>query len=206
MMPALIPTEMDQDVLVLKAQGAPAILASLKTLLKTQKKTLSTHNLQATTDCAQLYAAIDILCQYIKALETPYPSNLVSAGFSYACNPEKYTKAGAHAVHSMKTKIIPDAIGAIQSLVLTDRAQQLICAVLKYLIAIKLGEDEKQDAINKGQASMVNKMAYDVLQKQQPKMDFHCVSELLVTPLIVALREKLSRQRQDAVPTASPTP
>lgn len=187
-MPAAIPTETDRDVLMLKMQGAQAILAGLKTLLKTQKKSVN--------DQKQLSACINILYDFTKALETPYPSSIVSAGFSYACNPEKYTQAGAHAVYTITTKIIPETINTIESLALTEHAQQLICAVLKYLIAVKLGEDEKQDAISRGEASVVNRMAYDVLQKQTPKMDFRRVSDLLITPLIAALREKLLKDQQ----------
>lgn len=182
-MPALIPTETDHDVLTLKMQGAAAIVASLKTFLKTQKKILAGEK--------QLSIFIDILYDFAKALETPYPSNIYSAGFSYAWNAKKYTEAGAQVIHDIVNRIIPNAIRVMQSLELTEHAQQLICIVLKYLMAIQLGENAKQDAIHRGEASVVDKIAYDVLQKQEPKMDFRRVSDLLITPLISALRERM---------------
>lgn len=190
-MPALIPTETDRDVLTLKVQGAQAIIVGLKAFLKTQKK--------AVMDQKQLSVCIDFLYEFAKALETPYPSNIYSAGFSYAWDPKKYTETGAHAIHGLTTKIIPNIIVAIQSLVLTESAQKFVSTVLKYLMAVQLGEEEKQDAISQGKAGMLDKMAYDVLQKQEPKMDFRRVAELLITPLIVALREKLMRELQQAV-------
>ncbi len=185
-MPTKIPTETDRDVLTLKVQGAQAILAGLKAFLKAQKK--------IATNPVQLSVCIDIFYQFTKALETPYPPSLLSAGFSYAWDSKKYTEAGARVVHGITTKIIPEAIQRIYLLTLTEYSQQLLCTVLTYLIAVQLGENEKQNAIARGEAGMLDKMAYDVLQAQEPKMDFRRVSNLLITPLIAALREKLSIQ------------
>ena len=195
-MPALIPTETDRDVLTLKAQGAQAIVAELKAFLKIQNKTVA--------DQKQLSACIDVLYAFAKALETPYPSNIYSAGFSYAWDPKKYTEAGARAVHSITTETIPNIISTIQPLVLTGSVQQFVSTVLKYLMAIQLGEEEKQNAISRGEAGMFDKMAYDVLQEQEPKMDFRRVSNLLIKPLIEALREKLLSDQQQMREVCSP--
>ncbi len=183
-MPALIPTEMDQDVLTLKVQGAQAIIAGLKTFLKTYRNQ------------KLLSACVDILYEFAKALETPYPPNVYSAGFNYAWDPKKYTETGARVVNDITNRIIPGAINRIQQLPLTESSHHLIVTVLKYLMAIHLGENEKQDVINLGEAGVIDKMAHDVLQKQEPKMDFSRVSNLLIAPLIGALREKLLRDQQ----------
>jgi hypothetical protein len=68
--------------------------------------------------------------------------------------------------------------------------------VLTYFLAIQLMEEDRQKSAEKGRAGTIDQKAYNVLQKQEPKMSFLSVRDLIITPFVDALQKKLSPLEQ----------
>lgn len=187
-MPTTTPTDMSPEALSIKAGTTAAALTALKTQLKITKKTNPHHHLYL-----DLIKFIDQMCLLINLLDTPYPSSIVSTAFKYALDPAAHTKKSTETVKKITEEIIPSLAKMICAFSADDKkAHETMHVVLTYFLAIKLIEEDRQKSAEKGRAGTIDQKAYEVLQKQEPRMSFLSVRDLTITPLVDALQKKLS--------------
>lgn len=187
-----MPGVTDSDILLLKKEGTENILSSMKAFLKSQKKILLNDKVCATTETKQLHQLLEGLHEYLKLLEVPYPSNVVSAGVSYFFNRKKHIQSGAEAVYQITDVAIPKMAALMRELTVNDEVMCLLSFMLKHLMAFQLVEESRQASIHADEAGKIDKMAYKILQEQEPKMTFSAVANLLIKPMINVFHEKLS--------------
>ena len=180
-MPILIPTRLQQEIDKLKTKEAPKILAKFEASLKDCEKKIPKNTAES-----QL---ISLLYEYLNALKTPYPPNLLSAALAYFSDKEQHVATSTANIEKIKNQLLPLCATQVDALEKTTINEYIIFNAFTYLTALYMHETERQKLIDNKKSSFVDKKAHAALNEQSK--NFQLVANDVVKPLLDIFTKKI---------------